>query len=172
MTPGLLCYLQWMILVLDSGALSHGPAYVKWFRSLGKMMVMIISWGNSMLAEWSYAHFAWDIWHVSEWWCQFSTQECCYHQSFLVPWSQYLWELKNSLRSLDDWWGDRWRLVAQVHAFGPLARGHKALNLSKWGKRCLMIDSAFSDNAHTTMQPRSVDNKDTTWKIFLNYRTL
>lgn len=101
-----------------------------------------------------------------------SAQECCYHQSFLVPWSQCLWELKNSLRCLDDWWDDRWRLVAQVPASGPLARGHKALSGLWWGKRCFMIDSAFSDNAHTTMQPRSIDNKDTALKTFLNYRTL
>lgn len=50
---------------------------------------------------------------------------------------------------------------------------HKAfLDLGKGGKRCLMIDSSFSDNAHTIMQPRSIDNKDTALKTFLNYRTL
>lgn len=83
-----------------------------------------------------------------------------------------LGELKSSLRSLDDWWDDRWRLVAWVRAFGPLAEAIKlCLDLGKGGKRCLMIDPAFSDIAHTTMQPRSVDNKDKALKIFLNYRT-
>lgn len=46
------------------------------------------------------------------------------------------------------------------------------LDLGKGGKRCLMVESAFSDNAHTIMQPRSIDNKDTALKTFLNYRTL
>lgn len=42
MTPRLLCYFRWMILVLDFGDLSHGPAGVKWFQSLGKMMVVMM----------------------------------------------------------------------------------------------------------------------------------
>lgn len=62
------------------------------------------------------------------------------------------------------------------HRSMPLALWQEAiklyLDLGKGGKRCLMIDSAFSDNAHATMQPRSVGNKDTALKICLNYRTL
>lgn len=62
------------------------------------------------------------------------------------------------------------------HRSMPLAFRQEAielcLDLGKGGKRCLMIDSAFSDNSHTTVQPRSADNKDTALKIFLNYRTL
>lgn len=59
------------------------------------------------------------------------------------------------------------------HRSMPLAKGYKALSgFGQGGESCLMIDSAFSDNAHTTMLPRSVDNTDTALKTFLNYRTL
>lgn len=114
--------------------------------------------------EWSYSHFAWDIWHV---WVVISIFRSAVQfitRHFLPPCSQPLWELKNSLRSLDDWWGERWRLAAQVHALGCLASGHKALSGLGWrGRReALQLDSTadrFSDNAHTTIRPRSVDTK-------------
>lgn len=160
LTPRLLCHLHCMILVTNSRDLSHDSVFVRWF----------LSWGERWWWWWWFfevipCRFAWAIWHISEWCSRFSGRLCSSSPGIPYPHVHNPFgNWRTLIRSLDDWWGERWRLVAQFHALGCLASGHKAWSELGWeGRRdALQLDLTsdhFSDNAHNTIWPRSVDTK-------------
>lgn len=157
MAPRLLCYLQCIILVLISGDLSHSPVYVKWFQSLEWWLFLKVVPGRlngppATLPGTSGMFLSGDVSFLVRSALTISHSSSHVHKA-LRKW-RALWEawLTGEMTDEDLWYGSM-----------PLALWQKAIKLcldsGKVGKRCLMIDSGFSDNAHTTMQPESVMTK-------------
>lgn len=157
MTPRLVCYLQWMILVLDSSLMIQHVwnGFRVWGRWWWWWFLEVVPCRLSGPA----APLHGTVWHVSEWWCfPVITSHCSSHGHNAFGNWRTLWEAWMT-GEMKTW-----------HRSVPLARGYKAWSGFGQGGRDALWLIQPSLIMHTPPCNLGVtkNNKDTALKTFLN----